>query len=98
MLRNSLLKLKGLSLFGPLPGDPCTPLVPFHIKGLDPHTITKVLANRANVIVRSGFLCAQPAHDQLGIGPTVRASFGVYNTKTEIDTMIEVLHTITKII
>ncbi len=94
--KEQLAKVKGLSLYGPLSGEPCTPLVPFHIKGLDPHTITKVLANRANVIVRSGFLCAQPAHDQLGIGPTVRASFGVYNTKDEIDTVIEVLHKITK--
>ncbi len=96
--KEQLAKVKGLSLYGPLPGESCTPLVPFHIKGLDPHTITKVLANRANVIVRSGFLCAQPAHDQLGIGPTIRASFGVYNTKTEIDTMIEVLNGMTRVV
>ncbi len=54
--------------------------------------IAKVLAKRKNVIVRSGFLCAQPAHDQLNIGPTVRASFGIYNTKEEVDAMVEVLH------
>ena len=87
-----------MSLYGPPPGEPCAPLVPFQIKGLDPTTITKVLANRANVIVRSGFLCAQPAHDQLGIGPSVRVSFGVYNNKTEVDIMVEALNTIAGVI
>lgn len=96
--KSKLVDVKGLSLYGPPPGEPCAPLVPFQIKGLQPTAITKVLANRANVIVRSGFLCAQPAHDQLGIGPSVRVSFGVYNTKDEIDVMVEVLNSITRVL
>ena len=59
--------------------------------------MAKILGSRANIVVRSGFLCAQPAHDQLGIGPTVRVSFGFYNTKDEIDGMVEVLKTIVMI-
>ena len=96
--KSKLADIKKITLYGPPPGEPCAPLVPFQVNGLDPTTITKVLANRANVIVRSGFLCAQPAHDQLGIGPSVRASFGVYNTKTDVDVMVEVLNTITSVV
>ncbi|MHC4269624.1 MAG: aminotransferase class V-fold PLP-dependent enzyme [Planctomycetota bacterium] len=96
--KQKLVDIKGLIQYGPPPGEPCAPLVSFHIKGLQPTAITKVLANRANVIVRSGFLCAQPAHDQLGIGPSVRVSLGVYNIKDEIDVMVEVLNSITRVL
>jgi len=92
-----LAQLPAVALLGPAPGEPCAPLVPFQVRGLDPGAVAKLLGNRANVIVRSGFLCAQPAHDQLGVGPTVRASFGIYNTKAEIDCMIETLQAIVRV-
>lgn len=94
--KQQLAEIRGLSMYGPALGEPCAPLVTFQIKGLESTAVAKILANRANVIVRSGFLCAQPAHDQLGIDPTVRASFAIYNTQEEIDTMVEVLHTLTR--
>ena len=89
--KKRLSEIRGLTLYGPAPGEPCAPLATFQLRGLESNGIAKILGNRANVIVRSGFHCAQPAHDQLGIGPTVRASFGVYNTKDEIDCMVDVL-------
>ena len=92
-----LADVRGLSMYGPPLGESCAPLVPFQVKGLEPGAVAKILGSRANIVVRSGFLCAQPAHDQLGIGPTVRVSFGVYNTKDEIDGMVEVLKTIVMI-
>jgi cysteine desulfurase/selenocysteine lyase len=90
--KHRLTSVPGLSMYGPSPGEPCAPLVSFQLKGLESTAVAKILANRENVIVRSGFHCAQPAHDGLGIGPTVRASFGIYNTKSEIDAMVDVLH------
>jgi len=89
--KRRLCEVQGVALYGPEPGQPCAPLVSFDVRGLDVSAVAKTLANRSGVIVRSGFHCAQPAHQQLGLGPTVRASLGVYNTKDEIDLMAEVL-------
>lgn len=89
-----LHKISGVKMYGPAPGTVCAPLVAFEVKRLAPTAVAKILGERGNIIVRSGFHCAQPAHDQLGIGPTVRASFAFYNTQTEIDQMVEVLKTL----
>jgi len=90
--------IEEVQLFGPPVGEPCAPLVPFQVRGVDAQIVAKVLANRANVIVRSGFHCAQPAHDALGIGPTVRASFAIYNTTEEIDIAANVLSKIISVV
>lgn len=89
--KTQLSKVTGIKMYGPPPGNPCAPLVAFEMRRLAPAAVAKILGERANVIVRSGFHCAQPAHDQLGIGPTVRASFALYNTRTEVDQMVEAL-------
>ena len=78
--KRELSAIPDVKLFGPPLGEPCAPLVTFQTKNLEPTGVTKVLANRANIVVRSGFHCAQPAHDQLGLNPTVPASFAMYNT------------------
>jgi cysteine desulfurase/selenocysteine lyase len=96
--KRRLADLDGVRLFGPPPGERCAPLVPFQVQGIDAAIVAKILANRANVIVRSGFHCAQPAHDALGIGPTVRASFGVYNALEEIDVACNTLATVARVL
>jgi cysteine desulfurase/selenocysteine lyase len=96
--KRSLRKLRGITIFGPEPGEPCGPLVTFQVKALEASAVAKALANRSNVIVRSGFHCAQPAHDRLGLGPTVRASFAVYNTKEEIDCMVNTIDSLTAVL
>ncbi len=93
-----LARLPRLTMYGPLPGEPSGPLVAFRIEGLESPAVAKVLANRANVIVRSGFHCAQPAHEALGTGPTVRASFAIYNTREEVDSMIGVLEALVRLL
>jgi cysteine desulfurase/selenocysteine lyase len=92
----ALSEIPQIQLLGPKPGEPCAPLVSFAVKGLESSAVAKALGFRSNVIVRSGFLCAQPAHDQLGCGPTVRASFALYNTAEEVDVMIDVLKSLTR--
>lgn len=46
------------------------------------------LLDRLGIAVRTGHHCAQPLMERLGIEGTVRASFGIYNTKEEIDTLV----------
>jgi cysteine desulfurase/selenocysteine lyase len=43
------------------------------------------------ICILSGFHCAQPLHDRLGIGPSARVSFYIYNTEEEIEIMTELL-------
>ena len=49
------------------------------------------IIDRAGVAVRTGHHCAQPLMDRLGIPGTARASFGLYNTKEEIDALYDSL-------
>lgn len=63
----------------------------FSLEGAHPHDIAQLL-DRYGVAVRAGHHCAQPLMDHLGVTATARASFGLYNTEAEVDTLIEALH------
>ena len=54
------------------------------------HDISTVLDKRG-IAVRAGHHCAQPLMDHLGVSATCRASFGLYNTRDEVDTLIDAL-------
>ncbi|HRJ30202.1 MAG TPA: cysteine desulfurase [Cyclobacteriaceae bacterium] len=60
----------------------------FVIDGVHPFDIGQMLDTRG-IAVRTGHHCTQPLMDHLGIEGTVRASFAVYNTKAEIDSLME---------
>ena len=96
--KRELAAFRPVRLFGPPPGSPCSPLVSFQLKGLESGAVAKALSNRRNVIVRSGFLCAQPAHDRFSAGPSVRASFAVYNCREEVDRLLEVVCSLLRIL
>jgi len=55
-----------------------------------PHDISTVL-DKKGVAVRAGHHCAQPLMEHLGVSATARASFGLYNTREEVDKLIEAL-------
>jgi cysteine desulfurase/selenocysteine lyase len=63
-------------------------IVSFSCEWAHPHDIAEILA-REHVAVRAGHHCAIPLHNALGIASSVRASFHVYNTKEDIDSLIE---------
>jgi cysteine desulfurase/selenocysteine lyase len=54
------------------------------------HDISTIL-DKKGVAVRAGHHCAGPLMDHLGVSATCRASFGLYNTKGEVDTLIDAL-------
>ncbi len=60
----------------------------FIVEGIHPFDIGQMLDTRG-IAVRTGHHCTQPLMDHLGIEGTVRASFAVYNTKQEIDGLVE---------
>ncbi len=65
-------------------------IVSFSIDGLHPHDISTII-DRSGVAVRAGHHCAQPLMDRLGVTATCRASFAMYNTKAEVDALVEAL-------
>jgi cysteine desulfurase/selenocysteine lyase len=63
----------------------------FTLDGAHPHDLATVL-DRSGVAVRAGHHCAQPLMEALGVTATTRASFGIYNTRTEVDALVAALH------
>ena len=60
------------------------------------HLDMGTLLDRLGIAVRTGHHCAQPLMDRLGISGTVRASFALYNTKEEIDTLVAGIHRVSQ--
>ncbi len=68
-------------------------VIAFNIKDLHYHTVGKAL-DMLGIAVRTGKHCAHPLHYRLGINGTVRASYYIYNTREEVDILVEALKTI----
>ncbi len=85
-----LPEVEGLSLYGPADPERRGGVVSFAIEGIHPHDIAE-LCDRHAVCIRAGHHCAQPLMRCLGVGATARASFGVYNSRDEVDRLVEAL-------
>jgi cysteine desulfurase / selenocysteine lyase len=85
-----LPEVGGIQLFGPPDLDHRGGVVAFAIEGIHPHDIAE-LCDREAVCVRAGHHCAQPLMRCLGVGATARASFHVYNSRDEVDRLVEAL-------
>ncbi len=83
-----LSKINSLHIFGNAPGKGA--IVSFELKGIHAHDVSMVI-DRSGVAVRAGTHCAQPLMQRFGVTSTCRASFGMYNTKQEIDVLAESL-------
>ncbi|WP_319520391.1 cysteine desulfurase [uncultured Martelella sp.] len=62
----------------------------FAIEGVHAHDISTII-DRRGVAVRAGTHCAQPLLTRFGVTSTCRASFGLYNTRAEVDALVEAL-------
>ena len=76
-----------VTIYGP-PGDDRGGLVSFNLDSVHAHDLSSILNDHA-VAIRAGDHCTQPLHDTLGAAATARASFYVYNTREEIDALVE---------
>lgn len=89
-------EVEGVEVYGPSSPGERGGVVPFNVRGLDPHSVA-VLLDQAGIAVRSGFHCAQPLHEYLGLREgTVRASFYIYNTLEEVEKLAEALRRIAR--
>lgn len=83
-----MLAIPGIRIFGTAPGK--SAIISFLI-GTAHHYDTGILLDRMGIAVRTGHHCAQPLMEVFGIEGTVRASFGMYNTRAEADAFIAAL-------
>jgi cysteine desulfurase/selenocysteine lyase len=65
-------------------------IVSFELKGAHPHDVATII-DRAGVAVRAGTHCVMPLLTRFGVTATCRASFAAYNTRTEVDTLVQAL-------
>ncbi|MBI2486494.1 MAG: cysteine desulfurase [Deltaproteobacteria bacterium] len=85
----SLSDFPWIEIYGPKDGEKVG-VISFNIKGVHPHDVAGIL-DEEGIAVRSGHHCTQPLMRRLGIENAVRVSFYLYNTREEIDKLIEVL-------
>lgn len=81
-----LEEIPGVKLFGPS-ADKKGGVAAFTFDGVHPHDIAQIL-DRDGIAIRAGHHCAQPLHEKFGIPATSRASFYLYNTKEEVDLLV----------
>ena len=85
-----LKDLKFVDVYSTSSVDNHTSVISFNIKGVHPHDVASIL-DSYGVCVRSGNHCAQPLLRSMGIDSTCRASFAIYNTKEDIDRLVDSL-------
>ncbi|AXT54080.1 cysteine desulfurase [Aquimarina sp. BL5] len=83
-----LLEIEGLKIYGTSKNK--TSVISFNIDTIHPYDIGSIV-DKLGVAVRTGHHCAQPIMDFYKIPGTIRASFSFYNTKEEIDILVEAL-------
>ena len=63
-------------------------VIPFNLENIHPHDLAKFL-DTDGICIRAGHHCAQPIMNKLGVSATARASFYLYNTKEDIEKLVE---------
>ncbi|KJD31679.1 cysteine sulfinate desulfinase [Tamlana nanhaiensis] len=81
-----LSSIDGLKIYGTSKHK--TSVISFNLEGIHPYDVGTIL-DKLGIAVRTGHHCAQPIMDYFKIPGTVRASFAFYNTKVEIDALVE---------
>lgn len=79
-----LAEIPGVQTYGP--GPDRTGIVAFNLEGVHPHDLSQVL-DEDGVAIRAGHHCCQPLMRHLGVGATARASFYVYNDRSDADVL-----------
>jgi cysteine desulfurase/selenocysteine lyase len=79
--------VEGLSIKG---GVERAPVISFTLENIHPHDLSTFL-NEKGICVRAGHHCAQPLMSQLKVHATTRASFGLYNTRADVDALVKTI-------
>jgi cysteine desulfurase / selenocysteine lyase len=86
---SKLKEIPGIRIYGEVPEK--SSVISFNIEGIHSYDLG-MLFDKMGIAVRTGHLCADTVMQHFGINGCVRISFGMYNTKTEIDLFIAALN------
>jgi len=86
--RHRLREINSLRIIGDAPDKGA--IFSFELEGIHAHDVSMVI-DRSGVAVRAGTHCAQPLMQRFGVTSTCRASFGLYNTRAEVDALVNSL-------
>jgi cysteine desulfurase/selenocysteine lyase len=89
-----LSDMEGVRLFGTAPEKAA--VISFNLADVHAHDLGTIL-DQEGVAVRTGHHCAQPVMDFFGVPATARASFGLYNTREEVDALVDGLERVLEI-
>jgi len=92
-----LEKIKKLKIIGPKDVEIRGGAVTWVMEGIHAHDVAQVLDSEG-IAVRSGHHCTMPLHKRLGITASTRASFYIYNTKEDVDRLVEGLEKVKKVL
>ena len=90
-----LAEVPGLTVYGP-DTDKRNGVATFNLKNVHAHDVAQLL-DANGVAIRAGHHCAMPLHQRLGVPATARASFYIYNTKEDVDALIEAIYNARKV-
>ena len=93
LTKRALDKLKGIKVYGP---EERAGVIGFNVPGVDADDVAAIM-DENGIAIRSGHHCAQPLMRRLRIDGCARMSFYVYNTKEEVDYVVDVINKIRKL-
>ena len=88
---NELSKLNFIEMYVTPNKQDHSSVISFNVKGVHPHDVASIL-DVNGVCIRSGNHCAQPLLRYMGMDSTCRASFSIYNTKEDVDKLVDALN------
>ena len=83
-----LSRLEGLDIYGPSDPSERSAVIAFNYRDIHSHDVATIL-DRSGIAVRAGHHCAQPLMRTLGVPATARASFYLYNERSEVDALVD---------
>ena len=89
-------KVKGLTIYGPKDPQKACGVISFNFNDVHPHDVATII-DKNGVAIRSGHHCAQVLMEKLNVAATNRASFYIYTTKDEVDTLIDSLEQVAEV-
>ncbi len=89
MATERVSEIPGITLMGTAPAKAA--VLAFTLEGVHPHDVGTIL-DQEGIAIRAGHHCAQPVMERFGVPATARASFGLYNTPEDVETLVAALH------
>jgi cysteine desulfurase/selenocysteine lyase len=86
----AVVEVPGITLHGPHDAADRLGVFSFSLEGVHPHDISQIV-DEYGVAIRAGHHCCEPLHRKLGIPGSARAGIYLYNTREDLDTLVEAL-------